>query len=200
VHSSGVEHRTSQDHGRFAQPLWAQKGSRRRDCSCPVSSRFQPQKGNRTGPWSLLVWSPTLTFSGSEPVRGPSERANAAVHPSSGSNARGSHLSFHRPSQSADIPLGVEKIPTATTDEGRRKEGKKDSRQVARVLHTRAHGSLSLSPRSQSASSASRRRRQAGWQVSAPGPVVYKGTRTLASLPTLFPGPSHTSFLRRRRF
>lgn len=152
---SGVEHRTAT--GPWALVVGSE-GSRRRNCSiapCLVASSRRKDKG--TGPWSRLVWSPTLTFSGSEPVRGPSERASER---GSASIKRSWIPCLLPPSVLAGRHSAMsawEKCP----QEGFGGKRAKKTRRVARVLHTRAHGSLSFKVSWSASSSASARRGRA---------------------------------------
>jgi hypothetical protein len=159
----------------------------------PVASR----QGNRAVVSSRPVANVDFLWKRARPR---TERANAAVHPSTGSNARGSHLSSHRPSQPADIPLRVGKMPTGTKEGGQKRLA--PSGPGPTYTGARFPLSLSLSLRGLSVCffcfcSARQAGRLAGLGART---GCCNGTRTLASLPTSFPGPSHASFLRRRRF
>lgn len=152
VHSSGVEHRI-----RPATGPWALVGSRRRNCSiAPCLVAFQPQErqGNRRAVVSSrLVANVERSLEASLSEDRASERTRQCIHrtlvdPMSPPTVRPSRQTFR------SLARRWEKCPT-----GRRKgRGQKRLCRVARVLHTRAHGSLSLLLESLSSASVRRGR------------------------------------------
>lgn len=119
--------------------------------------RFQPQErqGNRAVVSSRLVANVDVLWKRACPrTERASERTRQCIHrtlvdPMSPPTVRPSRQTFRY--------VGVGKMPTGRL---RREEGKK-TRRVARVLHTRAHGSLSLKVSWSASSSASARRGRA---------------------------------------
>lgn len=126
---------TVQDHG----PLWDRDGETGQSrLALSLSGR---RKGKGTGgPWSRLVWSPTLNVLWKRAcprTERASERGSASIE-----RSWIPCLLFPAGRHSARSLGGGE---NAHRKASRREEGKKDSPPSGPVLHTRAHGSPSLS-------------------------------------------------------